>query len=297
MKMKRIIQILIPIIVIVVFTSVLSFLHLKNTDTSSKNAKDTKNIVRNDIKQTNAVQLSKQQIDTSKIVMSKEIEAVIKKSDAKAADKNINNYKIVMAKFQVPEKYKNEVDRLIKAGYKVPDILIAYEFLDKNYGQIKDLEQLLNKNKSGKNWSDIFTEYSKSKKEFKPRDFDEKYLDSVMKMPGITPDDIMKADRFSQLGLKSFDELIKEKSSGKTWKDINQELGILNVFEKAPTAIIDNKMVEQYCNETKLAKDVIIEDLSIAANVNKSDDYIISELKNGKSKESIYADYYSNIYN
>lgn len=297
MKKKTISFIIIPIVFAVMLVCILNFVNSKNKTLNSKNLSNTNNKKQVEIKSTNAVQLTKPKIDTSKVSMSKEIEDIIKKSDKKNASKNINNYKIVMAKFEVPDKYKNEVDRLIKAGYKVPDILIAYEFLNKNYGQISDLEKLLNKNKTGEKWGDIFTEYDKSLKEFKPRDFDEKYLDAVMKMPGITPDDIMKADRFDQMGLKDFDGLIKEKSNGKTWKDINQELGILNVFEKARTAFIDNKKVEQYCNETKLAKDIIIKDLSIAADVNKSDDYIINEIKSGKSKESIYADYYSSVYN
>lgn len=297
MKRKKIIQIVIPVIVIGVFIIVSSFIHSKNTVKSTNNVKNTKNIVRNDVTKVNAVQLPKQEIDTSKVVISKETEDLIKKSDTKTADKNINNYKVVMAKFQVPEKYRNEVDQLIKAGYKVPNILIAYEFLDKNYGQVKELEQLLSKNRSGENWNNIFKEYSKGKKKFMPRDFDEKYLDEIMKTPGITPDDIMKADRFSQMGLKTFDELIKEKSSKKTWRDINEELGLLNVFEKSPTVIIDDAKVEQYCNDTKLEKNVIIEDLMLAAEVNKSNEYIINQLKNGISKESIYADYYTSKYN
>ncbi len=53
--------------------------------------------------------------------------------------------------------------------------------------------------KSNKNWSEIFDKYIKSKKAFKPSSFDSKYLEDIMKNTKISSDDIMIADRISQM--------------------------------------------------------------------------------------------------
>lgn len=284
MKRKKVMQITIPVLAVVFIAGLIS---IGYSNHAIKNKNTT--VV-------HAVQLHNKEVDISKVNISKDMEEIIRKSDVKNVDKNIKNYKMLMAKLEVPEKYRNEVDRLIKIGYKVPDTLIAYEFLNENYGQMKELEQLLSKNKSVRSWSKVFEDYKKAKKEFVPRNFDSKTLDQVMNMPGITPDDVMNADRISQMGLKNFNELIKMRTEGKTWKEINDVFGILNTYEKSPMATIDNYQIEKYCKETSLPKDVIVEATLIAAKSDIKDEEIIKYFKEGKSKGYVYEKYYSKLY-
>lgn len=284
MKRKKTLSIVLPILVIAITFTLIG---LAYTNFNSKN-KNTSVV--------HAVELKKKEIDISKVVVSKEMEDEIRKSDTKNADKNIKNYKTLIAKLDVPEKYRNEVDRLIKAGYKVPDTLTAYEFLNENYGQMKDFEQLLGKNKSKKNWSKVFEEYKKNNKDFKPQNFDSKTLEEVMNIPGINQDDVMNADRISQMGLKSFKELIEMRKNGKTWKDINSELGILNVSEKSPTATMNDFLVEKFRKKKNMTKEQVMEALVLAAKTNMSDEEVIKLIKEGKSKEYVYGKYYDNLY-
>jgi hypothetical protein len=284
MKREKTLSIVLPILVAVITFALIGLAYV-NFNSKNKNT----SVV-------HAVELKKKEIDISKVTVSKEMEDEIKKSDTKNSDKNIKNYKTLIAKLDVPEKYRNEVDRLIKAGYKVSDTLTAYEFLNENYGQMKDLEQLLGKNKSEKNWSKVFEEYKKNNKDFKPQNFDSKTLDEVMNIPGINQDDIMNADRISQMGIKSFKELIEMRKNGKTWKEINSELEILNVSEKLPTATVDDFLVEKLCKEKNMQKNQVIEALILAAKTDMNDEEVVKLLKDGKSKEYIYAKYYDCLY-
>src|SRR3989339_428984 len=147
-------------------------------------------------------------------------------------NKNITNLKKALKELEIPETYRDKIKALIKKGYRLPDILIAYNFLNEYYGKISQIEGLLEKNKNGKTWDVVFNEYTMNKGEFIPTNFDKSYIENLIKTDGISADDIMIADRMAFNGTKKFDELIDIKKTGKNWKDIKVENEIINMEEK-----------------------------------------------------------------
>lgn len=238
----------------------------------------------------------KKEIDITEVSISGEIEGVIRNSDGKNSDKNIKNYKKVLKAFDVPDKFKKEIERLIKKGYQVPDILTAYDFLYDNYGLIEELEKLIEKKNEGESWTEVFVDFNKSHKEFIPRDFDSKYLEGLLKTPRISPDDIMNADRISQKGLMTFEQLIEMRKEGKTWKEINSELGIVNTSGIIPRISISRAKVKKYVQNTGMSEKKVIDALALSSKMEKDDDDVINEFKSGLKKEDIYSGLYNEKY-
>lgn len=236
------------------------------------------------------------EIDISKKEIPSEIESIIKNADAKNAEKNIKNYKTLLVKLEVPEQYENKLNELIKAGNKLKDILITYEYLYENYGKIEEIDQILSQRKSNESWTSIFTQYNQGKSEFMPSSFNEEYLENLLKTPGITPDDVMIADRLSSMKLKPFEELIEERKEGKDWKDISVELGMVNTSDKLPRVAVNGNEVQKYIKDGKISEDQVIEAMVIASKVGKQNDEIIKALKAGKKKEELFAQYYDGKY-
>ena len=119
------------------------------------------------------------------------------------------------------EKYKHEIERLILAGKALPDVLIAYEFLYQHFGKMQELETLVQEKESGWTWGAVFAGYNEKHPDFVPRSFEPEYLERLMAMPGITPDDIMLADRISFVSETSVDALITDKlEAQRSWKQI-----------------------------------------------------------------------------
>ena len=119
----------------------------------------------------------KKEPDISRISLSKDIENVIKQKDNKNAQKHITNYKKLLAGLDVPDSYRNTIEKLLKKGYAPSEIFIAYEYLYENYGLIGELEGLLEQNKSKNNWAVVFSQYSAKNPEYVPGDFKTGYLE------------------------------------------------------------------------------------------------------------------------
>jgi hypothetical protein len=105
------------------------------------------------------VEIPKKEIDISSIILKTEVEDVITSLDAANAAKNINNYRTLLGALDVPEGFRTEIEGMYVNGHKVPDVLIAYEFLYLNYGSIYELEELIAGKESGESWNTIFKEY------------------------------------------------------------------------------------------------------------------------------------------
>src|SRR3989339_24690 len=174
----------------------------------------------------------KKEVDISDVNISDDFDKEVRDSDKTNSNKNINNLKKALKELEIPETYRDKIKALIKKGYRLPDILIAYNFLNEYYGKISQIEGLLEKNKNGKTWDVVFNEYTMNKGEFIPTNFDKSYIENLIKTDGISADDIMIADRMAFNGTKKFDELIDIKKTGKNWKDIKVENEIINMEEK-----------------------------------------------------------------
>lgn len=238
----------------------------------------------------------KKEIDINHIKLAADVESTITKQDSTNAAKNIKNFKTLLAERGIPEKLKVEVEKRFKKGYRVPDVLIAYEFLYDNYGQASELEILLDKKKSGKSWVTIFKEYSAAAKPFTPKNFKPGEIDDLVKA-GMTLDDIMIADRISQKGLKGFDELIALRKEGKIWQQINADLEILNTAERLPRIAVTSTQVKEYMTTTRLTEEQVINALTLAQKLGKSDEEMLKKVKSGSKNEDIFAESVSSKYN
>lgn len=238
----------------------------------------------------------KQHKSMGSAVMAKEIETSIKQADIKNGDKNINKYKKLLTELDIPKKFEKEITKQIKSGSKISDVFTAYEFLYHNYGQLEELQVLLNEKTSGKKWAQIFKEYSKNHKKFIPRKFEAGYLESLMQESDLNIDDIMNADRISQKGLETFEKLVMMKKQGKSWKSIKTELGIINTSERLPRIAITRKKVKKHLEKGNLTENQVIDALVISEKFGIDELEVIESVKAGHGNEDIYAKYYNNKY-
>lgn len=234
--------------------------------------------------------------DETSIEISQDVLNKIKSSDPDNYNKDVANYKALLKALNVHIVFKNEIERLIKDGKKLPDILIAYSFLNDKYGNISDLEKLAEAKASGKQWKDIFTSYTKSHPEFKPSNFDEKQLETLLDMVNSNQDDVMIADRVSQNTKTKIDTLIQKRSQGISWRLINAEAGIVNGQEKLPHVPVTRDQLTKYVNQTKLPEKDIVEALVLASKLGLSADNVLKSYKQGVPEETIYANAYEAKY-
>lgn len=234
--------------------------------------------------------------DTSRIQVDEEIEKGIRSLSGESADKNIKNYKRALVEFNVDKRFRQEIDKEIKKGYPLPDLLTAYDFLNENYGHIDELGKLLEKREAGASWVEVFEEYNRAHPEFKPRNFEPGYLEKVRKETGATADDIMIADRVSQQGYRSLEELLTLKKEGRTWAEINAELGIVNTQEKLPRVAVTSGQVKKIIEEKQMTEEQAIAALVIAQKTGTEENEVITKVKEGKKKEEIYMDAYERKY-
>lgn len=257
-----------------------------NLPISDKNSSD--NSVKTTVNTQNSRTVDNGSKDEASTEISKEILDLIKAQDPDSYTKNLNNYKQLLELLNVHVKFKNEIERLIKKGKKLPDILIAYSFLNDCYGGMEDIEKLVDKKEAGKKWPDIFKEYFKNNPEFVPRDFESDYLERLLDS-GTNQDTIMIADRVSQKAKVEIDTLISKKQAGESWRLINAEYGIVNGLEKSPHLSVTRTQLTKYTTQTKLSEKEIINALTIGTKLGKSADSVLNSVKKGLSKEEIYA--------
>lgn len=243
-----------------------------------------------------AVNVDNQLKDETSLEISQDVLDLIKKSDPDNYTKNVDNYKELLKSLNVHVIFKNQIERLIKSGKKLPDILTAYAFLNDCYGNMTDLEKLVKQKASGKNWVDIFMAYNKSNPEFVPRNFDSQYLEKLLGSPSIDQDDIMIADRVSQNTGVAIDTVINKRIEGLSWRLINAQCGIVNGLEKSPHLSVTRNQLTKYTNQTKLSEKKVIEALTIANKLSKSADDVLKLVKQGLSKEEIYSKAYEEKY-
>ena len=234
-------------------------------------------------------------VDTSKVQIPEEIQDIIRQSDPANFEKNLNNYKTLLVKLDVHDSSKAEIERLLKGGYKIADILTAYDFLYDCYGKKEELEPLVQEKTAGKNWADTFKQYNSKNPEFVPKAFEPDYLEALMKTPGITKDDIMIADRVAQKISKPMKEVMELRLSAKDWKEINASLNILNSQRQLPYVPVTAEQVKKYTSG-KLSEQQVVEDLVTAHKMGKTAQEIVDRAKNGLTREQLYAWCYETKY-
>lgn len=235
------------------------------------------------------------EVDTNSMDISKDILDDIKVSDGKNYNRNLNNYKKALLRLDIPKEYRNQLEKLIKKGRKMPGMLALYNFLYDNYGTISELEGMVGKLESGKGLADIIKEYNDTHPEYVPGKFDNTYLENLMKSMSI--DDILIADRISQKGLAKFEDLINKRKSGMSWKDINASLGVINTSSQLPRMQLTHAQVNKCMQDNAVSEKDAVDTLVLTWKTGKDYKTVSSELKNGKKKEDIMAETYNEKYN
>lgn len=234
------------------------------------------------------------EVDTSKIEIVADVADKIKNSDKKNFDKNLVNYKKVLVQLNVPQEFRDQLEKLIKNDKKVQDILPLYNYLYDNYGTIDELEGLVAKLESGENLGDIIREYNSTHSEFVPTNFENAYLENLLKTMSI--DDIMIADRLSQKGLAKFADLIAQRQSGKTWKTINADLGVINTSDQLPRMSLTHAQVNKCIQDSGLNEKDATDVLVLTWKTGKDYATVTKDLKSGKKQEDISAEAYNEKY-
>lgn len=235
------------------------------------------------------VEIPKKEIDINKVVLKKEVEDAITNLDAANAARNITNYKTLLLELEIPLSFQTEIEDMYINGHKVQDVLVAYEYLYNDYGNIAELEVLIKQKESGKAWETIFKEYKKRTPEFIPGNFEAGKLEEIFKIPGITPDDVIIADRITQQSGMEFDELVAMRGQGLDWKTINEGLGIVNTSGELPRVAITNAQVKNYIKSTGLSEERVIEALVLAQKLDKDGKAVVDKVKAGNTEEDIIA--------
>jgi hypothetical protein len=243
-----------------------------------------------------ALNVDNQLKDETSIEIAQDILDLIKSSDPDNYTKNVDNYKQLLKSLNVHVIFKNEIERLIKSGKKLPNILTAYAFLNDCYGSITDLEKLVKEKESGKKWVDIFKIYNKNNPEFVPRNFDSQYLEKLLATSGIDQEDVMIADRVSQNTEDTIDTVINKRIAGSNWRLINAQYGIVNGQEKSPHLSVTRAQLTKYTSQTKLSEKKVIEAMVMANKLGKTSDEILQAMQQGLSKEEIYSGAYEEKY-
>ena len=229
-------------------------------------------------------------IDISVVHVSPEIENIIKEQEPGEFTKNLNNYKRMLVVLNVHDTFKTKIENTIVSGKRLQDILIAYQYLNENYGLIDELDALITAKESGNTWLEAFNAYKQDNPEFVPRSFDFNYLEELMKSDGINEDDIMIADRVSQKVGLPFEDIISERISGKQWKEINEAYGIVNAQNKLPRVPVTQEQLKKYTTGSTITEEVVVETLVTAFKLEMDEQLAINKVKEGYTKEKFFAE-------
>lgn len=226
------------------------------------------------------------------IVIALEIKSTIKNQYPLTYEKKLNQYKEMLTAYNVQYVFKDEIEHLLMNGYKLGDILTAYEYLYDQFGIIESLEAFVIAKAGGQSWIKIFEDYTKEKGVFQPSIIDSVLLEDLMEHTSITPDDIMLADRltFSKAEL-SLEEVFQHRLNGLTFKEINAHLGIINSSETLPRVEVTPEKIKQYKAETRLTENQIIEAMVLAYKLIEDESSIVTKMNQGLSQEAVYAEY------
>lgn len=220
----------------------------------------------------------------------------IKASDPANYDRNVTNYKKMLVTLRVHPTLKQEIEKLVTNGYKLPEILIGYEFLYHSFGTVSDLDSIVAEQAQGASWKDIFTSFNSNRAEFTPRTFESAYLEKLMNTPSLNVDDIMIADHIAFVTGKSFEEVIGEKQSTLHWQGITAKVGILFSADALLRVQITNEQMQNLLNKGGLSEAQITDAAVIAYKIGSDTEYVFDKIKAGYNPESIFAESYEKKY-
>ena len=232
-------------------------------------------------------------VDPTTIIISDEVKQMIISS---SGENYIDVYKNFLVELNVQSVYKDLIESFILEGYRLEDILIAYEYLADHYSKSSWLEQLLNDKKSGKTWEQLFKNYIEAEGAFVPSNFDQEYLEELLNVETITPDDIMISDRIAQSLDVPFQDIINQRLGNLSFKQICMDKGALGSADRLSRVQITMEELNKYTDQG-MQEETVIEAYVLASKVKAQPKDTIEKMKQGMSYEKIFADYLVNKYN
>ncbi|TBL71233.1 hypothetical protein [Paenibacillus thalictri] len=211
-------------------------------------------------------------------------------------DQSVSDYKNLLAKIDAHQKVQDEIEQLILAGYRLPDLLIALEFLNDEYAQIQQMELLLKDKQAGKSWAAVFKSYHDTHASFVPRAFDSDELETLLTKSGLTSDDLMIADRISFETGEAVKQLIASRKSGGSWKDIKADRNIINSAAALPRVPLTAEQLNYWMQAGNMIEDQVAAAFVLAFKTGEQPENVIQKLNGGSSQEAILAESYQSKY-
>lgn len=230
------------------------------------------------------------------VEISEEVLDLIKASDPANYSRHLVDYKQMLVTLRVHVDLKQEIEKLLIEGYKLPEVLIGYEFLYHRFGNVDELRALLSEQSGGEPWNNIFKSYDREHPEFTPRSFASETLEKLMNTPSLSADDIMIADRFSFVTGQPFEDVIEKKQSASHWYEITAKAGLLYSADELPRVPITNEQLRKYKASTGWMEDRITAAFVLADQLGQDPNTVILKLKAGGTPEEVAAEIYEAKY-
>lgn len=229
----------------------------------------------------------------AEIVISDKVLEAIRLQDPAGYEWNTAAYKHMMAELQVHDLFRTQLDELIVAGGKVPDILTAYDYIYRQFGSFEDVKRLLTARQNGQSWTEAFQAYAARTPSFVPQAFDSDYLEGLLQAPGLTADDIMIADHISFKTGKKVPVLMALFLEGDEWREQCAKLGLLFSGESLPRVAVTEEQLRKHAEAGIMSEEQAVEAFVLAAKLDQAAESIVALLKAGASEAAIYEQAYA----
>lgn len=143
---------------------------------------------------------------------------------------------------------------------------------------------------------DVFGWYIQEYPAFEPRNFEFGYLERLIEIYKLSPDDIMIGDRVAAKLSKPFEEIIEYRISRMEWKDVKAHLSILNSQGKLPKVPVTPEELKRYTAGGKITEDEAVEALVLAHHLGLEGETVVSMFKEGNTVEKVYAQTLTALY-
>lgn len=252
-------------------------------------------------------QTLQEQADSEQAALDSAVEAIelsdavvegLKRSNPQGYEQDVTHYKRLLAGLHVHETYRVKLDELLASGAKASEVLTAYEFAYRQFGSFADMESLLALRQTGRSWSQLFAAYLGETKTFVPQAFDSDYLETLLKSPRLTADDIMIADHISFRTGKPFKELInvklEEAESG--WSEQCAAAGLLFSGTALPRVSVTEEQLKKYTEAGVMSEEQVVEGFVLANKLGELPEAVIAKLKGGSTEADLYEQAYASKY-
>ena len=216
--------------------------------------------------------------------------------NSKDSLKNINSYKKIVAKKEIPDIKKAKLDQYIERSDNFESLMILYDYMCDNFFTYQDLDNALKKLSDNYDVEDILNEYLQSEQNYESRLYEDGEIDYLLSLPGITLDDLKIAEIISQRGVISFEDYIVKKTNATDWITFSEEIGLINNTGTVQKILLSDQEIKECAEKTGLSEEESAEKIILLKKANVKDDDITEFIRTKKSfgdirKESFNKEY------